>query len=238
MEGSSGGEPVGIAGEDPLLATAVDRIAHQLRNPLQAIAVNLEVIRLRARREDTGEVDRVAGVVDDNVRLLDRRLGYLIDLARRSPDEPVTSVDAAGLVAGAAAAFRLDAREDGMLIRVEVPGEGRTGTAGGEAGASAEGDAAEAALTVEARRGSLLALVLRLALRLSREAAGGVLRVRGEGDRVWLEAVPEEAGGGWARGAAREEMEQLARLAGGEAAPTGEGGADAAGEFRVSFPRG
>lgn len=233
MERSARGEPVGIEGEDPLLATAVDRIAHQLRNPLQAISVNIEVIRLRARRSDAGEVDRVAGVVDENVRLLDRRLGYLFDLARRSPEEAVTSVDAADLLAGAAAAFRLDAREDGMLIRVEVPG----GEAGAADAREGEGDGEGAALTVEARRGSLLALLLRLALRLSRETSGGVLRVRGEGERVWLEAVPEEAGG-WPPGAGEEEMERLARLAGGEPGPTAGGEADAPAGFRVSFPRG
>lgn len=215
---------LGSERETSALAEAVDRVAHQLKNPLQAMTVNLEVIRLRARKGDADAVDRAAGVVDENIRLVDRRIRMLIALARRSTDEAPGSVDLLELVREAGAAFRLDDREDGLGLRLELPDPG----------------ASEPELAVRAREGELLALILAGASGAAEAGSGGgspYLSVEPEEGGVRLEIGP---GGPWRDEAAREEMLAQARRAGGDVrAPDGGGGPEGDGPapLRVRFPR-
>ncbi|MDP2498538.1 MAG: hypothetical protein Q8W44_11210 [Candidatus Palauibacterales bacterium] len=214
-----GGEDPGSLGAEvgsSVLAEAVDRIAHQLKNPLQAMTVNLEVIRMRAAEGDEEETERLTGVVDQNIRLVDRRIRMLIALARRSPEEPRTGVDLAEFLQEAAAAFRLDEREDGQGLRLRLPD------------ADGEGDG----LSVRAREGALLALVLAAASGARHAAREGnePYLAAGSGEEPWVEVGP---GGPWESGEQRDELAEQARRAGGEVETdtTGEG------PFRVRFPR-
>lgn len=206
---------LGAEAESSVLAEAVDRIAHQLKNPLQAMTVNLEVIRMRAAEGDE-ETERLTGVVDQNIRLVDRRIRMLIALARRSPEEPRTGVDLAEFLQEAAAAFRLDEREDGQRLRLRLPD------------ADGEGDG----LSVRAREGALLALVLAAASGARHAAREGnePYLAAGSDDEPWVEVGPR---GPWESGEQRDELAEQARRAGGEVE------ADATGEgpFRVRFPR-
>lgn len=202
--------------ESSVLAEAVDRIAHQLKNPLQAMTVNLEVIRMRAGKGDREEAERLTGVVDQNIRLVDRRIRMLIALARRSPDEALTAIDLGELLREAGAAFRLDDREDGLGLRIRLQ------EAGGNGG-----------LSIRGREGALLALVLGAASgvrRGSREEESPYLAAGSGDEGPWIEVGP---GTPWESRAQREELAGQARRAGGE---VDSGGGDD-GPFRVRFPR-
>lgn len=144
---------------DRVLAKAVERMAHQLKNPLQAVAMNLEVVRTRVRKEAPElweALDRFAEAVDDNVHLLDRRLRLLLALGRRGPDEEMQEVDPAGLARDFASALRLDEEPPGVEVVVESGADG---------------------LAARARPGHLLALLLELWLRAAR-AGEETCRVR------------------------------------------------------------
>lgn len=214
---------------DALVAEAVDRMAHQLRNPLQAVTVNLEVIRLKAgdAAEAGEELERLTRVVDENVRLLDRRIAMLIALARR--DEGATeSVDLTGYLSEAVSALGLDDGEEGPTLELRSE------------------DAPEQA-DVRARKGALLALLLALARR--GRAAGEAelyLAVSREGERVVMEAgIGPEGRGEWLPAEARRELERATERAGGEPMPAGDGpgsaeepgrAGDPTAPFRVAFP--
>lgn len=113
-------------GDGPdLLTAAVERMAHQLKNPLQAVAVNLEVIRGRVRGQapELWEgLERFGRAVDDNVALLDRRVRLLLALGRRGPDDEHREVDPAELAGDLAAALRLDEEAPGIEM-VRSPGD-------------------------------------------------------------------------------------------------------------------
>lgn len=217
--GEDPGGDLGAEAETSALAEAVDRMAHQLKNPLQAMTVSLEVIRMRAGKEgDPGEVARLAAVVDENIRLVDRRIRMLIALARRSPEEAATAVDLGEQVREAGAALRLDEREDGLGLQVRLP----------------EGDEEGEDLTVRAREGGLLALILAGASCATVSAGDEgppYLAVGASEDGAWIEvgprSCPEEG---------REELVEQARRAGGDVEEGGEDGS-VAGPVRFRFPR-
>lgn len=175
-ERSSGREPAPQTG-DELLAEAVDRMAHQIKNPLQAVAMNLEVIRMRVRKEAPelwSGLERYGEAVDQNVSVLDRRLRLLLRLGRRSTDEAPESVDVAALVRDFSEALQLHEEQPRMVVRVrdERP-------------------------SARARPGYVLALVLDV-WRVGRRAAEEpelTVSVSAEGGEVVLEVAPRPGGG-------------------------------------------
>lgn len=205
--------------EDRIVAEGVDRMAHQLKNPLQAITVNLEVLRLMATKsvgpDELEEVERLAGVVNESVRTLVRRIDLLVALARRSErDEPARRVRLGRVVREAAGAFRLDEREHGHGLELELP-------------------PGEEDPEVRVGVGWLAALLLRAVA--AAQDTGGRLRVRvtsmDEDGLLEFPAVPDpESGTPEARGAL-EGLAELARRAGGEPSPGQEG-------LSVRFPGG
>ena len=208
--------------ETSVLAEAVDRIAHQLKNPLQAMTVNLEVIRMRAEQGDREETERLTDVVDQNIRRVDRRIRMLIALARRSPEEPLTSIDLGSLLPEADAAFRLGDREDGFGLQLRIAGDE------GDRGAGEE-------LPVRGREGGLLALLLSAASCAARAADGEetpyLAAGRGESG-AWIELGP---GAPWRSDVERRELLEQARLAGGEVEEDAAAG-DGPTSVRIVFP--
>jgi len=200
-----------------LLYEALDRMAHQIKNPLQAVSMNLEVIRMRVSREAPElweELERYAGAVDDNVTVLDRRLRLLLALGRRSADDPPESVDVPELIRDFAAALRLG--EEAPAVEVEAEGPD---------------------LAAEARPGFLLELLLDLHRWTSREHPAEErlpIRVRTASGEVELSfGLPAGARGDEEFPA--ERWRSLASRAGGEA------GLDRVGEaprLRVRLPTG
>lgn len=127
------GEAAARRGEDGLLAEAVELMAHQIKNPLQAVAMNLEVIRSRSRGEapELWEgLERFAESVDRNVDLLDRRLRLLLALGRRGPSDPLRELDPAALARDFASALRLDDEPPGVRVEAEEAGLAARGRAG------------------------------------------------------------------------------------------------------------
>lgn len=186
-----------------LLAEAVDRMAHQIKNPLQAVAMNLEVIRMRVRKEAPelwSEIGRHGEAVDENVSVLDRRVRLLLSLGRRSPDAARESVDVARLIGDFAAALQLDEEPPALTVRSE-------GTQ----------------LAARARPGYVLALLLDLwttVRELAGEAPELPVVVETDGERVVVEARLPDLG---AAEAARGRWERAARNAGGRLEAAGDG---------------
>lgn len=204
--GDGGGDRPESGGVPPagLLAEMMDRMAHELKNPLQAVGMNMEAVRMRTRQEapEAWEAVRTfADAVDENVRRLDRRLRLLLAVGRRSPEDPPESVVLDRMVSDLLGAVRFD--EEVPVVRLR--GEG-----GGLAG--------------RARPGYLVELLYRL-LRSARAATDGpqvVVSLRtGEG-RPSLELALEEGAVGDVAGAEGEEgsewsvIRQLAADAGAE----------------------
>lgn len=205
-EGEAG--PSSAEPDDSLLAHGVDRIAHQLKNPLQALTVNLEVVRLRAGGTGAaGEIERLTRVMDENVRLLDRRIRLLLALARRSDQEPLKELDLVSFVEDTVAAFRLDEREEGRGVELRIPrGE---------------------ALPVRGRPGGLVALLIALSDVKGPDGAGpSYLRVGPTDEGVELAAGGRGEGTSEGRlrisGDSYRRLVAQARVAG--ARPASEGG--------------
>ncbi len=194
----------------------VDRMSHQLKNPLQAIVVNAEVVRIRTRREAPelwAELDRFAAAVDSSVQLLDRRLRLLVQMAR-ADDEGATAVDLGATVRELVGAAKFDSED--VPVHLEAP--------------TADLPAARA------RPGHLVHLLFVLLERAVGGSGGEVvvratpLPERGVGLTVVRRSPAEPPPFrecGW------EEVSRLARQAGGEATREADGAA-----ARLSFPAG
>lgn len=199
------GEAASGAACGQLIAELIDRMAHQMRNSMQAISVNLEVVRTRVRREAPGlwdELERFAAAADDNVRLLSRRLDLLLAAGRRGPEEEPSTVAPVRLLQDLVAALRFD--RDPPVVAVE-PGEG-----GADAG-------------VRSPPGALVALLFRLLVEARTAASGDrvAMRVEREGSTVVVETpLPAAAGEG-----AAPDWLAMAEEAEGRASLEGEGAA-------------
>jgi two-component system, NtrC family, sensor kinase len=70
-----------------LVSRLADDLAHEIKNPLNAIVINLEVLRTRVARADAdGALTRVA-VIDEEVRRLHLLIERLLQLIRPERDE-------------------------------------------------------------------------------------------------------------------------------------------------------
>lgn len=203
----SEGEPDRPGGEE--VARLVSGMAHELRNPMQAIAINLEVVRNRVRRdapELAAELERFAAAADENVRRLSRRLDLLVSAARGGPGEEWATVDLPRLVREVAAALGFDRRPPRVVVQAATDERG-----------------------VRARRGSVV-LLLHPLLEVARDASPGreevTATVRYEGEVAALEVpVGEEEAGRWS---------EAARAAGAETVRSRTGPAPA---LVLRFPR-
>lgn len=197
-----------------LLASVLDRMAHQLKNPLQAVTVNLEVVRMRVRKNAPGvwpDIEKFADAVDGNARLLHRRLQLALAMARRTPDDPVEPGDLRGLVEDLVGALRMGEERPAVTV---------VGTPRGETG-------------VASRTGYLVELLVRVLDAARASATGETVEIRvtlpAEAGAVLLEApvgtreVPPAACG------------ELAARAGGALTAETEAGASV---WRLELPRG
>jgi signal transduction histidine kinase len=70
-----------------LVSRLADDLAHEIRNPLNAIVINLEVLKVRIARSDSdGASDRVA-VIEHEARRLHQLVDRLLQLLRPSREE-------------------------------------------------------------------------------------------------------------------------------------------------------
>lgn len=130
MGGTDSGVPNGpdVASNDAILDRMVDRMvdrmAHQLRNPLQAIVVNLEVLRVRTSGADPdlwAQLEGYAEGIDQSVRRLDRLLRLLV-YAARAPADEFESVDLERMVHDLVGGVALDSEPAPVrLLEGEAP---------------------------------------------------------------------------------------------------------------------
>lgn len=197
------------------LRVSVDRAWHQLSNPLHAIVVNLEAIRVKTAGME--ELEPFLRAVQANVERLDRRLRLLVSVARRgSGGERLQERSLARLARDVAVTLGLEGVEGEVVL--ELP-EDET-------------------LLVRAREGSLVACLVRFLLDVQEGSPDRVVRSRVRDRRVDLEGsvLPGRLERlGRLAGEAGGELEPGADDGGG---PAEEGECAAAPrKVRLSFPR-
>jgi signal transduction histidine kinase len=74
-----------------LVSRLADDIAHEIKNPLNSIVINLEVLRVRIGRQDTDAALERAGVIEHEARRLHALVDRLLQLLRPERD-PATSL--------------------------------------------------------------------------------------------------------------------------------------------------
>lgn len=178
----SGGEASTVR-LDAVLRDLVDRMAHQLKNPMQAVIVNLEVVRLHTGREGdrAAEVEPFARAVEESVRSLDRRLRLLIQVSRAADEEPA-SIAPLEMVEDLVGALHLDRDPRPVRLAPEM------------------GDRRER--TVRARPGHLVACLSRL-IDMARASANGRVEVALVREAAALELRFEVERGGVERSSGR-----------------------------------
>ncbi|MEO5511536.1 MAG: histidine kinase dimerization/phospho-acceptor domain-containing protein [Longimicrobiales bacterium] len=84
-----------IANRFRLISRMADDLAHEIKNPLNSMVINLEVIRSRARKGDAAGVLDRADVIENEVRRLNELIDGLLKLLRpeRTTSDEI-SVDA------------------------------------------------------------------------------------------------------------------------------------------------
>lgn len=99
-------------------------LAHEVRNALNGIAVNLEVVRSRAERPDVpaSQLARFADAAADQLEALSRLTEGLLALVRPAS----AGGELAGLVEWLATLLKTVARPDGGDVQVTVAGEAAT----------------------------------------------------------------------------------------------------------------
>lgn len=124
------------------LSVMLAGMEHELNNSLQALELNVEVVRLRGRREapEAWEtLERHLATIESNLDLLNRRLSVLFALAARSPASRPTGVSLERLLSDLMAAVH--PKEGAFDLEIRSP----AGTP-----------------EVEAREGYLLELLFRI----------------------------------------------------------------------------
>ncbi|HEX6630261.1 MAG TPA: hypothetical protein VF048_04185, partial [Gemmatimonadaceae bacterium] len=125
------------------LQRITDRIAHDLRNTLNGVAVNVEVVRSRAARGgDAATIAPFASVAASQVEILSSRTDALIGLVR--PAQP--PVDIGGLVARLVMLLRASDGKGDIDLDVPMEAGGASSAASGDATRLAVGAALLAAL--------------------------------------------------------------------------------------------
>jgi signal transduction histidine kinase len=81
-----------LAGRFELLSRIADDIAHEVKNPLHAMVINLEVLKRRLVAEDAPAALERAAVLDEELRRVNGLVHQLISLMRR-PAEGAQALD-------------------------------------------------------------------------------------------------------------------------------------------------
>jgi signal transduction histidine kinase len=70
-----------------LVSRLADDLAHEIKNPLNAIVINLEVLKVRITKGEAGAAIERAGVIEHEVRRLHRLVEHLLRLIRPEREE-------------------------------------------------------------------------------------------------------------------------------------------------------
>jgi two-component system, NtrC family, sensor kinase len=106
-----------------LLERLSDDLAHEIKNPLHSMVINLEVLKRRAARvggEGAEDLQRYAGVLAAELERVNRRIDLLLRLSR--PGRGAEQATPAELVEELMELLQLEARHHHMVLEWE-PGE-------------------------------------------------------------------------------------------------------------------
>lgn len=160
--------------KENLLATMLSGMGHELNNSLQALELNLSVLRLRGRKTSTETWEGLephVEALESNLDLLNRRMAFLLSLAERgSSSEPVV-VSLERVVSELLAVVGPDAKSTGVEVRGAV-----------------------SPVEVEVHEGHLLELLMRVFSEVDGASADGAGEV-GEAAESPLAITIEEASG-------------------------------------------
>lgn len=81
------------ANQFDLVSRLADDLAHEIKNPLNAIVINLEVLRVRLRKGDTTEALERAAVIEEEARRLHLIVDRLLQLLRPDREEVPLALD-------------------------------------------------------------------------------------------------------------------------------------------------
>ena len=105
-----------------VISRLADDLAHEIKNPLNAVVINLAVLRTRAQQGDgQGSVER-ADVVEREVLRAHELIDRLLRLVRSAVDDPVEQ-RAATVLADVVPLLALQARLARVALRVAEPAE-------------------------------------------------------------------------------------------------------------------
>ncbi|MEX0892289.1 MAG: histidine kinase dimerization/phospho-acceptor domain-containing protein [Gemmatimonadota bacterium] len=108
-----------------VVSRLADDLAHEIKNPLNAVVINLAVLRTRVQKGDCqGSVER-ADVVEREVLRAHELIDRLLRLVRPAADEPIEQ-QAAAVLADVLPLLALQARLARVELRVEEPADGET----------------------------------------------------------------------------------------------------------------
>lgn len=117
-------EPELQANRYRLLSRIADDLAHEIRNPLHAMVINLEVLRRRVRAGDPDVALQRADVVEHEVHRVHLIIDGLLRLLR--PDSETDPIELDALIAGVVPLVELQARLARLEFRYEAIGAGAT----------------------------------------------------------------------------------------------------------------
>lgn len=151
-----------------LLSRLADDLAHEIKNPLNAIVVNLEVLRRRVQNDAPDKALERADVIEHEVRRVHSLVDQLLQLLRPAKTTEVMPVAVDGIVQSLASAVQLQAK----AARVTLESD------------------AESSLYAQIRAAPLqFALLNLLTYAIDEESrAGGAiaLSARRAGDDIWI----------------------------------------------------
>ncbi len=114
-----------------LLERLADDLAHEIKNPLHSMVINLEVLKRRVARADSAdEVQRYIGVLAGELERVNRRIELLLRLSRPGRGAENTTLNELTeevmeliLLEARHGDIQVDYRPEGGMVRVFVPRE-------------------------------------------------------------------------------------------------------------------
>lgn len=110
---------------DQMRADFVANVSHELRSPLSALLGFIETLR-GAARDDPSATDRFLGIMESEALRMTRLINDLLALSRVEIEEhirPELSIDLCPVLNQVAATLGVRAKERGMDIVLEIPGD-------------------------------------------------------------------------------------------------------------------
>jgi signal transduction histidine kinase len=173
-------DPIAVrANKLDLVERLADDLAHEIKNPLHSMVINLEVLKRRISRvpeENSGELMRYAGILNGELQRVNHRVELLLQMIR--PDRTAEPVSLATVVDDVLELIELERERQGVRIEYEPAARPLRGR-----------------IARETARHLAIDLLL---LAIDSTPTGGSIRIRAEqgqgGERLELQLSPADGG--------------------------------------------